>query len=291
MSFVRLTSALGAAFVFLGVAKAETPVWGPVELYTPQGDTSAYAGGGTALVSDLSAVDSNPAGLSLGKASPGYFIVSETHWTERNVRTFEFGLLDNASSDLAGGLKVRRSMQVTGAKVDRLSAGLSEQVGGIPLFFGLAGDLDLYEKPENQAQKERNYRLRAGLLLQIAPSFFLGARTGGWLDKAKGASQTYAAGASWIFANRGAIALDAEFLKDTASTYVASAALAPLEWLDLQAGYGYEVESSRQKVSGAVAFRTDKFRLSYSAVKPFERSLPLRQFIGFSFNVLAVDRD
>jgi hypothetical protein len=179
MSFVRLTKALGAAVVCASVAKAETPALGPAELYAPQGDTSAYAGGGTALVSDLSAVDSNPAGLSLGKASPGYFLASEIHWTERNVRTFEIGLLDNASSELAGGLKVRRSLQVTGVKVDRLSAGLSEQVGGVPLFFGLAGDLDLYEKPQTQAQKERNYRLRAGLLLQIAPSFFVGTRTGG----------------------------------------------------------------------------------------------------------------
>jgi hypothetical protein len=291
MSILRLTWAFGAAVVFASTARAATPVLGPAELYSPQGETLAFAGGGTAFVSDLSAVDSNPAGLSLGKVAPGYFLASGIHWTERNVRSFELGILDSASSALVGGLKVRRSMQATGAKADRISAGLSEQVGGIPLFFGLAGDLDLYEKPENQAQKERNYRLRAGLLLQLAPSFFVGVRTNGWLDKALGATQTHAVGASWIFATRGAVSVDAQFLEDAVSAYVASAALGPLEWLDLQAGYGYEVESSQQRVSGAVAFRTDKFRVSYSLEKPSEGSLPLRHFVGFSLNVLALEKD
>ncbi len=272
-------------------ALAETPARGPTELYDLQGATAAYAGGGTALTTDLSAVDANPAGLTLGKTSPGYFVSSELMWTHSNLKTLEIGVLDNSSSELAAGIKVRRTSQVTGTKAYRASIGASEQIGTIPLFFGLAGDLDLYEKPVSDAERERNYRVRGGLIYQLFPSFLIGVRTAGWFDRATGAPKNHAVGISWGFARMGAIAGDVEFLESKLSAYIGSLAVAPREWLDVQAGYGYEVEASRQRVSGSVALHSEKFRLSYSIVKPSDTSLALRHLVGFSYNVLAVDKD
>jgi hypothetical protein len=292
-TFLRVAkwmSALAVAFVS-AAAFAAKPARGPAQLYTPQGSTATYAGGGTALAVDLSAVDANPAGLTLGKIVPGYFLATETLWTNKNIRTVEFGILDNASSELAAGMKVRRSTLATGAKAVRASLGLSEQLGTVPLFFGLAGDADFFEKPVSDSQRVRNYRLRGGVIYQLVPSFFVGARTGGWFDKSEGAEESHGVGVSWMAAERLAIAADAELVGGEVQAYVGSGMARLTEWLDVQAGYGYEVEASRHRVSGAVILHSEKFRLHYSVVRPADESLPLYQSLGFSFNVLAVGKE
>lgn len=202
---------LAFAHLFEQTAHGENPVLGPSELYSAGGSTAAFAGGGTAIATDISVVDANPAGLTLSKMAPGYFLVGEAGWSNHNLRTMEVGILDNASSPLAAGFKARRTTEITGAKVDRFSVGLSEQVGEVPVFFGLAGDFDVFEKPQSSAQKEKNYRLRTGLIYQVTPSFFVGAKSGGWFDRSKGAKQNHTLGMSWAVSSLGALSADAEF--------------------------------------------------------------------------------
>lgn len=260
------------------------------DLYAPSGSTAAFSEGGTAVVSDLSAIDSNPASLGLTKADPAYLVGGEVQWTQNVTKVTDFGIVDSSSAEVPAAFRVRRTTRASGVNMYRLSLGVAEPLENIPLYFGLAGDFNFFEKPANAAEKKGTWQLRGGLMYQVSTSLFFGVRTSGWFAPSRN-DRSHAAGATWITPFGLLVSADAIFDSKTVKTYVGSGSYSPAAWLDLMAGYGYEVDSTKHRTSGSVVLKSEKVRLSYTLVKPANVSEPLRHSVSCSINTLAVEKN
>jgi hypothetical protein len=268
---------LMAACGFIGVAHAkdadgteETRGKGyPVAPLTdPFGVSAGLLGGGSAVVSDVSAVDLNPAGLALAKE---VLISGEVKWTKANTTAVEAGVQDSLMSEVAAGLKYRTSTKYSGGKDRRFSLGFAQPISESGVIVGIGGDYRQVERSQQerdagQSRFRESPVLRAGGLYRLSDSVLLAAATDGWLDNyVKERKHTF--GAATAFAQH--YILNADLVLHNAEPFEALFGFTVLakEFLDLRVGYGYQLDSKRQKAAAGFTVKSQQFRLLYTVSK------------------------
>jgi hypothetical protein len=238
----------------------------PVSSLTePFGVSAALLGGGSAVTGDLSAVDFNPAGLSLTKE---LLVSGEVKWTQANTTAFEAGVQDSKMSDVAAGLKYRASTRYTGQKSRRFSLGFAQAVQDSGFIVGIGGDYRQVERTPvereaGQAQFRESPRLRAGAIYRLSDSLILAGASDGWFDNYV-KEKRHTLGLAVAFAQHYILNGDLIFKdSDPFETTFGLTVLAK-EFLDLRVGYGYQLDSKRQKAAAGFTVKSQQFRLLYT---------------------------
>lgn len=250
-------------------------------LSEPFGVSAALFGGGTALVSDLSATDANPAGLALSKEIA---VSGEAKWAKANVLAVEAGVADSLMAEIAAGLKARMTTKASGARDRRFSLGLAERIGGGPFVLGIAGDYIQVERTDAErsdgAKRFRETpRLRAGAIYNIGETFLVGVRSDGWFDRYN-TTKVHAIGAAFGFAGYYIASADLVFADTTPDQALFGLTLLAKDYLDLRVSSGYGIESKRNGGAASVTLKSQQFRLSYTFTKPVFSQKPFSHLVG-----------
>lgn len=265
-TFVKVTTPC-ASVLFSTVTLAQNRNPSP-ELNQPLGMSAALSEGGVAHTSDMSSLDYNPAGIAQQR---DVYLGGEFFWQGENVRGWEAGLVDNAMSALAAGLKMRQTNKVTGGLDRRFTLGIAGQVPDYPLLIGVGGDYSQSSKVDvridsKNKDKTENTNLRFGAILSLSPQLQLGLRSAGYLDRVDG--YEHAGGLTYAFYGYYFGSADLVFRKNGPEKALLGLTIQAQTYLDLLFSYGYELRTPKHSAAGGIAVKSDnKFRLFYTIAK------------------------
>lgn len=247
----------------------------------PIGQGALFLGGGSALTTDLSAVDLNPAGIGVGKV---FRIEGATSWKGENIQSSEAGIIDSKMADVAAAIKFRQTSDRIALKERRFSLALADEVAQSGLIIGLAGDYK--ERPirnsENLITSEGEFfELRAGAIYSLTERFRVAAHSEGHFDDQRVARHTVGIGAS--VSSQFTVGADAIFRKSTLEKLTTTAGIAFQKYFDLRAAYGYLLETEAHQLSGGAFLNSPKASLFYLAKSEDIGQAVLEHQIGLSF--------
>ncbi len=255
----------------------------PAEQRWATGKGLALGNGGVATVSDLSALQVNPANIAVKQ---DYEMSASYLWASYGRDVWRAGVKDSKSSQIAGAIvytgffedyePITDSSQKGDSAVEsRISAAFASKLG--KLNVGIGGDYVQAFK-NNTAEIEKGVTFNVGLQMNIGKSIALGASAINLANKRfqNVSPQAYRAGISWV---AGGLMVNFDYhhrerTPDENSSYSgliseqllsASAVFEYQKYIEVMGSYGKSVAKydDLQLVGAGVGLKTDYFKLSY----------------------------
>lgn len=236
-------------------------------LTRPGGLAGALLGGGFAFNSDLSAIDTNPAGLSLNKS---VIAGAEFFWQDKFATATEVGILDSKMSDLTAGFKARQSTEFSGGIDRRFTLGFAGQPGDYPVLLGLAGDYmqvktPNLEKPVEDDETVTYKSLRFGGIYQMQTDLSFAIRSGGYFGDPQ--VLEHGIGAAVGFAENYVGTVDLHVIDETLRLATFGLTVLAKGYLDLTASYGYDLEEHVNAGALGIVVKSNIVRMFYTGAK------------------------
>lgn len=274
------------------------------QLMKKGGQTAALSNGGIATVRDMSAIDSNPAGIAMGREVA---VSSEMHWQNDKSQSVEIGVTDGMMAEVAAGLKARQTTLVTGGVDRRFSLAIAEQIASSPFALGIGADYiqiasdsklssPLSESTGTVATKVtkgENIRARFGAIYSLSPQTQIGVASDGYFDRYNSEKET-SVGVATNFNGYYIFNGDVAFNQDGIKQYAGGVTLIAKEYLDVYGSYSFapqlikssEVERpSHHKTGFGFVLKSSKFRIFYAASKVLVKDSDIEHYVGASLTL------
>lgn len=270
LNICRVTMVVVCTFSFLAttiVFAKDTDRRPSPFLTRPGGLAGALLGGGFAFNSDLSAIETNPAGLSLNKS---VIAGAEFFWKDKFATATEVGILDSKMSDLTAAFKARQATEDSGGIDRRFTLGFAGQPGEYPILLGIAGDYmqvktPNIEKPEEEDESVTYKSLRFGGIYQIQTDVSVGFRSGGYFSDPQILES--GVGAAFGFAENYVGTIDLNVIDKSARLATFGLTVLAKGYLDLTASYGYDLEEQINAGALGIVVKSNIVRVFYTGAK------------------------
>jgi hypothetical protein len=250
----------------------------------PFGQSAALLGGGTAASADLSTIDHNPAGLSMGRVVS---VEGATAWRKNNIQSSEVGVVDSVMSSVAAGLKFRQTSSAGGFMERRFTLGLADKIASSGITFGLAGDYKERPKLDREGllqDKANAFEGRAGLLYAWTDRLRIGLRSGGHFDDQ--VQPEHAVGVAAFLGSHFVASADQLFSSESALKTAFGVGVLFNKYFDLRTSYAVHSKDSKQEGAAGLFLVSPKAAVFYVATLPEVQGPVVEHQVGMRLNMV-----